>query len=351
MNARVGRFELLERLGHGGMGEVFLARADGASSVVVLKRLLPHLAHDRELGRQFLREAGIAARLVHPHIARVLELGEAGGTFFFTMEFIEGRSLNAVGPLPFAPAVRVIADAAEALDAAHSATDASGRPLGVVHGDVTPRNLIVGTDGSTRLIDFGLSKLKEHRDEDSLGGTYEYMAPEQALEGVTDSQTDQFSLGVVFWELLTGRRLFGGDSDVATIDQVVEGRVAPSGTAFDDVVMRMLEKEPSRRFARCGEVATLLERWLSEQRAVNVRAELGQRVSVKQRVSKVAPSVVPHVTAEVTDGDQVALQVLARLSQPMTLEALEAAIGLDAAQALVERGLVQRHDDGTFSVG
>jgi serine/threonine protein kinase len=111
--------------------------------------------------------------------------------------------------LPLAQAVRVIADAAAALDAAHSASDSAGRPLGVVHGDVTPRNLIVGADGSTRLIDFGLSKLKEHRDEDSLGGTYEYMAPEQALEGLTDSRTDQFSLGVVFWELLTGRRLFG----------------------------------------------------------------------------------------------------------------------------------------------
>lgn len=351
MNARVGRYELLERLGHGGMGEVFLARAEGASAVVVLKRLLPHLAHDRELGRQFLREAGISARLVHPHIARVLELGEAGGAFFFTMEFIEGRSLNAVGRLPVAQAVRVVADAAAALDAAHSATDSSGRALGVVHGDVTPRNLLVGADGSTRLIDFGLSKLKEHRDEDSLGGTYEYMAPEQALEGVTDSRTDQFSLGVVFWELLTGRRLFGGDSDVATIDQVVECQVSPSGTAFDDVVMRMLEKEPSRRFARCADVADLLERWLLEQRAMNVRAELGEHVSVKKRVSKVAPAVVQQVTAEATAGDRAVLQALARLSQPMTLETMEAAIGLDAAQTLVERGLVLRHDDGTFSVG
>lgn len=351
MNARVGRYKLLERLGHGGMGEVFLARADEASSLVVLKRLLPHLAHDRELGRQFLREAGISARLVHPNIARVLELGEASGAFFFTMEFIEGRSLNALGPLPVAQAVRVIADAAAALEAAHSATDSSGRPLGVVHGDVTPRNLLVGADGSTRLIDFGLSKLKEHRDEDSLGGTYEYMAPEQALEGVTDSRTDQFSLGVVFWELLTGRRLFGGDSDVATIDQVVECQVRPSGTEFDGIVMRMLEKEPSRRFARCAEVATLLERWLLEHRALNVRAELGQQVSVKRRVSKVAPVVAPRPTAHATDADHLLLKKLEQLSQPMSLEAMEAAIGLDAAQALVERGLVLRHDDGTFSVG
>lgn len=351
MNARVGRYELLERLGHGGMGEVFLARADGASSLVVLKRLLPHLAHDRELGRQFLREAGISARLVHPHIARVLELGEQGGAFFFTMEFIEGRSLNALGALPLVQAVRVIADAAAALDAAHSASDSAGRPLGVVHGDVTPRNLIVGADGSTRLIDFGLSKLKEHRDEDSLGGTYEYMAPEQALEGLTDSRTDQFSLGVVFWELLTGRRLFGADSDVATIDQVVECQVVPSGTAFDEVVMRMLEKDPARRFARCADVAAALERWLLEQRAVNVRAELGQLVNVKRRVSKVAPAMVQQVAAEPTDADRVVLQTLARLSQPLTLEMMEAAIGLDAAQTLVERGLVLRHDDGTFSVG
>lgn len=195
MKATVGRFELVRRLGRGGMGEVFLAR-DGERQVV-LKRLLPHLAQDRRLGEAFLREAGVAARLSHPNIVRVLELGEAQGAFFFTMEFVDGADARALGPLPVALAVQLVADAARALEAAHSATDAAGRPLGVVHGDVSPKNLLVSTAGVTRLIDFGLAKVRATRDEDSLGGTFEYLAPEQALEGAISERSDQFSLGVV----------------------------------------------------------------------------------------------------------------------------------------------------------
>lgn len=372
MAQRLGRYELLARLGHGGMGEVFLARAPGSPGPVVLKRLLPHLRGDEALGRRFLHEAGVAARLVHPNIARVLELGEADGEFSFTMEFIEGCDLTALGPVPLPAALRIVADAARALEAAHTARDEAGRLLGVVHCDVSPKNLLVGVDGVTRLIDFGLARLE--REEDSLGGTWEYMAPEQALDGTTDARTDQFSLGVVLWELLTGRRLFAGDTDATTLDQVVACRVpraaevnprVPAG--LDAVVMRLLAREPGARFPGCGVVADALERALVEARADDVRAQVGRLAASRQRREAVTepaqtpsppPPPTPTVRAPLSDVERRALARLAALPQPLTLEVLEAALhlgdgappALDVAQALVDRGALAREGEDAFRV-
>lgn len=371
MGARLGRYELLERLGRGGMGEVFLARAEGAPPVV-LKRLLPHLTAERAVREAFLREAGVAARLAHPNIARVLELGEADGAFFFTMELVEGKDVRSLGGLALPLAVRIIADGAAALDAAHHATDASGRALGIVHGDVTPTNLLVAGDGVTKLIDFGLAKVRATRDDDSLGGTFEYLAPEQALEGVTTERTDQFSLGVVAWELLTGRRLFAGDTDTLTLDQVLACRVTraqlvnPSvPSAVDQVVMRMLARDPAERFSRCGEIAEALERWLVETRATGVRGELGRLVRGRRKRTAAPPAHVanasepaPMAKSPLTPFEAEALRQLAALPAPISLETIEQALQLgpgappvlDVAQALVERGLLRRSDDGAFTV-
>lgn len=371
MAERLGRYELVKRLGRGGMGEVFLARVPGEPSApVVLKRLLPHLASDRELGRLFLNEAGVAARLVHPNVSRVLELGEAGGVFFFTMEFVDGSDLRALGPMPLELAVRIVADAGRALHAGHTAVDGSGRSLGIVHADVSPKNLLVGLDGVTRLIDFGMARLG--RDEGSMGGTYEYMAPEQAVDGVTDAKTDQFSLGIVLWELLTGRRLFGGDSDVLTLDQVVDCRVPRARLvnprvpeALDAVVMRMLEKEPARRFDDCGEVVTALERWLTDTRAGDVTQALSvwmtRRAAPKERMTEPVTETETPVVAPPTPlsvHEEEALRQLSTMAEPFTLEAIEAGVTLgagappvlDVAQALVERGVLVRDGDDGFRV-
>lgn len=373
MKPTIGRFELVRRLGRGGMGEVFLAR-DGERQVV-LKRLLPHLAHDRRLGEAFLREAGVAARLSHPNIVRVLELGEAGGGFFFTMEYVEGCDVRALGPLPVAFAAQIVADAARALDGAHSARDGAGRPLGVVHGDVTPKNLLVSAEGVTRLIDFGLAKVRSNRDEDSAGGTWEYLAPEHALEGTADERSDQFSLGVVAWELLTGRRLFAGDTDTLTLDQVVACRVtvprqvnAEVPPELDAIVMRMLAREPAARFPRCLDVAEGLERWLASSRAGDVRGELGRLAQRRAEPEPLAPSAAPLVptaraapppmhpsTGPLTVWEKEALRQLGALPPPIALESLEqldlgrgAPPVLDVAQVLVERGLLLRTPDGAF---
>ncbi|MBE2251086.1 MAG: serine/threonine protein kinase [Myxococcus sp.] len=370
MPGRLGRYELVRRLGHGGMGEVFLARVAGSSSPqVVLKRLLPHLAHDRELGRLFLNEAGVAARLVHPNVSRVLELGEADGVFFFTMEFVEGSDLKALGAVPLESAVRIVADAATALHAAQTSTDAAGRPFGIVHGDVSPKNLLVGVDGVTRLIDFGLGRLG--RDEGSLGGTWEYMAPEHALDGVADAKTDQFSLGVVFWELLTGRRLYAGETDTSTLDQVVACVVTPPKQVnalvpepLDALVMRMLARAPAQRFSDLGEVVTLLEQWLATQRAGDARRALAvwmahrapAPTAVAPPPAQPPPSLAVTTLAPLSPHETEALRQLEQFEGPLTLEQLEAHLRLspdappvlDVAQSLVERGLLVRDGDAGF---
>jgi serine/threonine protein kinase len=354
--ARLGRFELLERLGHGGSGEVFVARDPATGARVVLKRLLPHLKDDRELGERFLREAAIGARLSHPNISRVLELGELGGTFFFTQEFIEGGDVSKLGPVSTAAATRIIADAAAGLFAAHSATERDGRPMGVVHGDVAPKNLVVGTDGRTRLIDFGLATLHStSTEEGSLGGTYEYMSPEQALDGVTSPSSDQFSLGVIFWELLTGRRLFAGDTDTLTLDQVLECRVsAPRDLnprvpeALEAVVLRMLQKDPAERFGSCGEVAQHLEAFLRNQ---------PQGTTTPPRRAEPTPVDLPAAAAalvKVTSFDRAVLSQLEALEAPFAIETLEASLrlpagsppALDVAQSLADRGLLSHGPRG-----
>ncbi len=352
---RFGGFELVERMGHGGSGEVFLARR--GSEQVVLKRLLPHLRGDRALGERFLKEAAVNARLVHPNVSRVLELGEVNGVFFFTQAFIAGRDLSKVGPVSLERAVRIVADAARGLHAAHSATEASGRLLGLVHGDVAPRNLLVGDDGVTRLLDFGLATLRS--DEGSLGGTYEYMSPEQALDGVTNARSDQFSLGIVFWELLTGARLFAGDTDTLTLDQVVECRVRPAGEVnprvpneLEHLVHRMLRKAPEERFADCSEVARALEEWLLAHPGATVAPPPPRQAAQRVRPSPPRPSPEPSIV--VVPSERVLLRQLSLLDEPFTIEALEAALvlppgsppALDVAQSFADRGLLTHTDAG-----
>jgi eukaryotic-like serine/threonine-protein kinase len=371
MTKRLGRYELVKRLGGGSMSDVFLARVPGEPSPpVVLKCLLPHLAANREFGLLFLNEVGIAARLVHPNASRVIELGEADGVFFYTMEFIEGADLRALGLLPVEFVVRIVADAARALDAAHTARDSAGRPLGIVHADVSPKNLLVGVDGLTRLIDFGMARLAGAAG--SRGGTYEYMAPEQALDGVSDAKTDQFSLGIVLWEQLTGRRLFTMETDVETLDQVVECHVTPARRTnsrvpevLDAIVMRMLEKEPAHRFDTCAEVVTVLERWLADVRAGNVTQALSLWMtahSTSKTPAAVEPVDEPTTPARelpvtpLSDDEEAVLRQLSTMAEPFTLEAIEAGVRLgpgslpllDVAQALVERGLLVRDGDLGF---
>ena len=267
-----GRYQLLRKIASGGMGQVFLARAEGASGfekLVVIKRVLPHLAEDPEFLAMFLDEAKIAARLNHHNLVQIFELGEEKGSVFIAMEYVPGEDLRRVGryakargkPLPLGLACRVIADAAAGLHHAHQATDGHGRPLQLVHRDVSPQNVLLGFSGAVKLIDFGVAKAAGRSQKTASGvlkGKVPYFSPEQALGKQIDHRSDQFSLAIVFWELLTGERLFKADDDLATLERVKTVEIPrPSSLvklppALDALVMRALSRRPEDRFSDCG---------------------------------------------------------------------------------------------------
>lgn len=292
-----GKFQLVERLGAGGMGEVFLARPDPGSLLVdgvqpervVVKRILPHLTGNPRFLRLFLDETRIAARLVHRNIARVYELGEVKGTWYVAMEHVPGKDLRELlrraraEGVWLAPevALRIGVEVAGALEHAHRATDGAGRPLRIVHRDVSPHNVLVSRYGDVKLCDFGVAKATNkavHTASGILKGKFPYMAPEQASAKRVDPRTDVFALGIVLWEALTNRYLFRGKSDAATVRQVRACEVSPPsamrpelGKDIDRVILKALEKEPKKRWADATAFKEALQEVLASRPPADVQ--------------------------------------------------------------------------------
>ncbi len=279
----LGRYRLTRKLATGGMAEIWLASIEGPEGFqkrVVVKKILPHLAEDDEFVRMFLDEARIAARLNHPNIVQIFDLGDADGAYYIAMEYIPGKDLRRVyqdsvkagTPLPIPLSVRVLIESAQALDYAHSATDPSGRPLRLVHRDVSPQNVIVTFQGGVKLVDFGIAKAADqaaHTRAGVLKGKYSYMSPEQAAGDPVDSRTDIFALGIVAYELATGFRLFKRDNEIATLEAVRECEVpAPSSISplvpksLDRVLLKALARDPDERYRTAGQLALALEEFL-----------------------------------------------------------------------------------------
>jgi serine/threonine protein kinase len=287
----MGRYAVIGKLGSGGMAEVLLARdrTAGVERLAVLKRLHPRVARNPTLAAMFLDEARICARLCHPHIAHLYELGEEGGTRFLAFEFVHGADLGEIlareaprlSPLL---AALVAARAASALHHAHQLTDTDGKPLHVVHRDVSPENIHVSHEGIVKVLDFGVAKAAGNLAVTAAGvrkGKLGYMSPEQ-LDGVPlDGRSDVFSLGVVLHEALTHQRLFKRASDEATIAAVLEAEVpVPSEiagdgvpAALDQIVIRALERERDARFATAREMQEELELVLHEARVSEIALE------------------------------------------------------------------------------
>ncbi|MEW6430523.1 MAG: protein kinase [Myxococcota bacterium] len=272
-----GPYRLVKRLGAGGMGEVFLAQRDASPSTVVVKRILPHLTENQRFLRLFLDETRIASRLHHPNIAEIFELGEVNGTWFVAMEQVAGKDLRELlkrvraqgGEVPIEVALHIAVEVAKGLEYAHQATDAQGRHLKIVHRDVSPHNVLVARTGEVKLIDFGVAKAANksvHTATGILKGKFPYMAPEQAHARPVDARTDVFALGIVLWEMLTGRYLFRGKTDAATLRLVRECMVPPPSSlredvpeALDRVVLKALRKEPKDRFPSASTLREALE--------------------------------------------------------------------------------------------
>jgi serine/threonine-protein kinase len=277
----LGKYRLEERLGRGGMAEVWRATLVGSAGFerqVAIKRIRSHLADDREFVQMFLSEARLTAQLHHPNIVQIVELGESDGQYFIAMELVRGHDLQRVarwlakrGPIPPGFAAYVVLEIARALAYAHALTGDDGQPLGLVHRDVSPSNVMLGLDGAVKLLDFGIAKAVAASSDvrtrsGVLKGKIGYFSPEQVRGETPTQRADQFAAGVVLHELCTGRSLFRRDSDAETLALVMQAQAnAPSErngdvpAALDAVCLRALAREPADRFADCRAMAEALE--------------------------------------------------------------------------------------------
>ena len=235
MTTPIGKYKLVRLIASGGMAEVYLARQAGAAGfekLVCLKRILPHLARDRQFVEMFLNEARLAARLDHPNIVSIHDLGEANGNYFIAMEFIDGPSLRAVAKraqergerLPIAEVVKIVSMAAGGLHYAHDLAGPDGKPLGLVHRDISPDNVLVHRNGMAKVVDFGIAKAANSSGMTRTGtlkGKVAYMPPEQLRGDALDRRADVFALGVVLYEMLGGKRPWEGDSEVSLIGRIM----------------------------------------------------------------------------------------------------------------------------------
>ncbi len=278
-----GRYQLLKKLATGGMAQIYLARQlgpEGFEKLLVVKRILPHLAENEDFITMFLDEARIAARLNHPNIVQIFDLGAQDDSYFIAMEFIHGEDVRRVWkhsekmgrPIPLALICRIIIEASAGLDYAHKKPDASGRPLNIVHRDISPQNILVSFEGGVKVVDFGIAKAADQATVTKSGvlkGKYSYMSPEQAAGQSIDCRTDIFALGVVLYELLTGTRLFKRGTDIQTLNAVTECKLQPPSAVndrvpadLDVIVMRALTKDRADRFPEARQLGAALENWL-----------------------------------------------------------------------------------------
>jgi len=277
------RYTLLTLLARGGMAEVWLARQEGSRKLkkfVVVKKILPHLARDQDFREMFVDEARITSRFDHPNIVRIHETSLEGEDVFLVLEYLEGESLAYVvsaamergKEMPPTLIAGAIAQVTDALDYAHNLRGDDGKPLGIVHRDISPQNIIVLYDGQVKLVDFGVAKAEKKVHQTQTGmmkGKVFYMSPEECLGEKVDARSDIFSLGIIFWEVLTRRHLFKRKLDIDTLRAIVSSRVPPVRTfnkdvtvALDAVVQRALEKDAADRYQTAADMGNAIREHL-----------------------------------------------------------------------------------------
>ena len=382
------RYEALVKLASGGMATVFVGAARGAlgfRQLVAIKRPHPHLVEDPGFRDALLAEARVASRIRHANVVDVRDVEVAGDAIQLVMDYVEGASLGQLilhgartgARIPPGVAVRVVLDACAGLAAAHDLTDESGAPLGLVHRDVSPQNILVGLDGIARVADFGVAKearaVRATTTEGALKGKIGYIAPEYIRGLPIDRRADVFAMGVVLWEALAHKRLFRGSNEAEALDLALRGDAPPvsryaegAGEALDAVIARAVAKEPDDRFASARDLAEALESAARpaglvasyDEVARVVRAAVGdeleeRRAIVRERLAASeggsldplppsAPAIERTPSAAATT---VALPGPRRRARRARTIALGASIGASAIAALVAVVVLGRDTD------
>ncbi len=296
---RFGQYTLLERIATGGMAEVWKARmrgVEGFQKTVAIKRILPHMTDNADFVGMFIDEAKLAAQLSHPNIVHIYDLGKIGRDYYIAMEYVEGKDLRSLLNagrqkslyLPLSLCLLIASRVANALDYAHRKRDFEDRELGLVHRDVSPQNVLLTYDGDVKLCDFGIAKAVSSVSQTLIGalkGKLQYMSPEQAWGRPVDARSDLFSLGSVLFEMLTGERLFAGDSEISVLESVRQGKVRSPRQVnpavpkdVDDIVVRALAAAPQARFQSAGEMKHKLEAALASLGSSAGSAELADYI-------------------------------------------------------------------------
>jgi TonB family protein len=292
---KFGQYVLLEKIATGGMAEVWKARmrgVEGFQKIVAIKKILPHLSDNQDFIEMFVDEAKLAAQLNHNNIIHIYDLGKIQSSYYIAMEYIDGYDLKNIlrkaqerdQPLSVEIALFVASKIAAALDYAHRKRDFEDKEMGLVHRDVSPQNVLISEEGDIKLCDFGIAKAASkasHTQAGALKGKLQYMSPEQAWGRNIDRRSDIFALATVLFEMLTARKLFGGDNELSILEQVREARVTPPSEYNDEVtpqidaiVLKALQKDPANRYQTAGEMQRDLDAVLYSFRPTPTSADL-----------------------------------------------------------------------------
>ena len=369
------RYDVLAKIASGGMATVYVGALKGGSGLrhlVALKRPHQHLIDDPGFRQSLLAEANVASGIRHANVVSVREIERHGDSIQLVMDYVEGASLGQLlvraakgGPaVPPGVALRIVLDACAGLEALHELTNDAGEKLGFVHRDVSPQNVLVGTDGVARISDFGLAKCAETGEQPTTQGTLKgklgYMAPEYVRSKPIDARADVFAMGVVTWEALSGKRLFRGESDADTIERVLTGEIAPPSTIaqglspeIDAAVLRALDRSPETRFRAIRAFADALAAAGRETTATAadvaavVRASMGEELAARRKAVGERSATEPTIAPGRARGARESVGRAPRGVRVVT--SVLAAFGLAAAAAIVLTVRTQTHREAAPS--
>ncbi len=318
------KYRVVRKIDAGGMAEVFQGIAEsieGFKKKVAIKRVLPHLAENKKFLAMFLDEARVSMYMNHANVVHVFDIGQAGGTYFIVMEFVDGTDLKKVMEvfrerktrLPIAQAIYITMEICRGLGYAHDLVDADGVNLGIVHRDVSPPNVLMSKQGEVKIVDFGLAKATsqlEHTDPGVVKGKFAYLSPEAAWGESVDSRADIFACGIILFELLTSRRLFLGETDVQTVELVRRAEVPPIKEYnpevlpdLEKIALKALAADPDKRYRSCEEMAEDLAGYLFAQRLKVTGFDLRRMVKkiaseVEKKQDDDRPSIIDQLIQE-----------------------------------------------------